>query len=185
MVNREILFRAKHQQSEDINDIIWVYGNLCLDSHRYRISLPAIQTVPNPYETSQSKILYTIHHPETIAQFTGFTDKNGVKIFEGDIVHYQDYVSDVPIIYKTKIVFIRGAFCVRVSETRITPFFNLSNEMLASMEVVGNIHDTSETKDQCNSCEYSHESPISGGHCEGCHQFVNFVRRKGLINDNN
>jgi hypothetical protein len=49
-------------------------------------------------------------------------------------------------------------------------------------EVVGNIRDNSETKDkcgQCNNCEYSGESSISGNHCEGCHNFVNYVQRKG------
>jgi len=139
-MQREILFRAKYQQSEDVNDLKWVYGHLCLDSHLYRSSLPAIQTVPNPYEISQSKILYTIHHPETIGQFIGCNDINGNKIFEGDILRDENGNTGF-------VVFINGSFEIEqitgIQSDWYNSFYDPDGRSFSwnELEIIGNIHD--------------------------------------------
>ena len=70
---REVLFRAKRKATNE-----WVYGYFVKEKDDFRVYVqPKIITSESGYE-------YV--YEDTLGQSTGLTDKNGVKIFEGDIV---------------------------------------------------------------------------------------------------
>ena len=128
---REILFRGKR-----IDNGEWVYGDYW--------HLPE----KNFYCISDKEFNRKVTS-ETVGQYTGLIDKNGKKIFEGDIlkiVHkYQSPFDDDTKEYTdvtTDVVFFDDeGLCFSYGES---PFLCVADNVTAEYEVVGHIHDNPE-----------------------------------------
>ena len=76
-MKREILFRGKRTDNGE-----WIYGSLIGNN----VIVGEVVDFDDDYFNTQ--FWYKVN-PETVGQFTGITDKNGIKVFEADIVKHK------------------------------------------------------------------------------------------------
>ena len=130
---REILFRGKRTDNGE-----WVYGNYCIAE---KLDKSGVEYFIIEIEAEGSQY-YVI--PETVGQYTGLKDKNGKRIFEGDILKFAD--ADGRDVY-LNVVFEDGAFLMEedgVINSDLIPSYDC-----LGVEVIGNIYDNPELLKGC------------------------------------
>lgn len=138
---REILFRGKRTDNGE-----WVYGYYVLRKRPYfkdkgvnveHLIYGNIEIEDNDYKQFVDTIMTTyVVDPETIGQYTGLTDMNGRKIFEGDIVifDYIDYKDERGVVQWDSDI---AKFIITFSTFTI----DFDNVYGRELEIVGNIRD--------------------------------------------
>lgn len=130
---RKILFRGKRADNGK-----WVQGSLFSEGTRFEI----VRGTCNTVGIEGVEVV-----PETMGQYTGLTDKNGTKIFEGDIL--KD-ISDVgnDQLYE---VYYNEDLCAFMLDDQywITPTRDWlskddKNPTTMMLQIIGNIHDNPE-----------------------------------------
>lgn len=141
---REIKFRGKSTSTK------WLYGNLLT----YTVNGVLWAKIWENDEDGKlgGKRSYTVE-PRTVGQYTGLTDKNGVEVYEGDILSRNN--AQFPM--RGPVEYENGSFFFHDEELGFCwyPLHGIAKQgtgTLNDLEVIGNIHDNPELLGDAPSC---------------------------------
>lgn len=127
---RTILFRGKKHGKSGRS--AWVYGDLCCRAVKGLVAIGLF--------ADRDKLHPCIIpvRPETVGQYTGFTDRNEHRIFEHDIlrIEYSTGTEDIKV---DRIVVWKDGWVISNPATDNTD--NLDAHFCRMARIVGNIHD--------------------------------------------
>ena len=146
-MNREILFRGKRLDNGEWAEGFYMEVQHVKDkSHVHTFILQKDKCL----ETGGPPDFMVEVDPSTVGQYTGLTDKNGVKIFEGDLVRTH-YANAKRCDFVEQVVFDGGRFCGLYLSGRAkqwtplpsgTPHIVQDKSVYMDWcEVIGNIHE--------------------------------------------
>ncbi len=124
---REILFRGKRVDNNEM-----IYGYLYQISEKLNPFIMLINSGGESHEV----------FPETVGQYTGLTDKNGIKIFEGDIVKCISRFDAKDMVVVFEAAEFHLVDCQRYKN--YTECCGYRHFGTLETEVIGNIHDNPE-----------------------------------------
>lgn len=159
---REIKFRGQRTDNKE-----WIIGDLCKSISGLPCIMPNAFFATREFEDAEEDKPQVISDslaiggffpviPETVGQYTGLKDKNGVEIYDGDIVNFHIFTQELGINYgvsegekefKGYICFEELGLAFKQSEEDEEWFYLVYSPGMIheeSFEVIGNIHSNPE-----------------------------------------
>ena len=127
-MKREILFRGKLEYNGK-----WIYGDL-LQYENGEVAIFGDRLSSFGCECTEMLKRDRVT-PETLGQYTGLKDKNGKKVFEGDLLEVANRKRDKECI--ADVIFLDGAFLLHFPNEDLLDI----KEVSECWVVIGNIHD--------------------------------------------